>query len=166
MQFEPGDKVKLLETISSHRKGIVYGNAGELAKVISTHHLPVLLVQLGNRKFSVNQNKVEMVRMQVIGHIGADAVINNVNGRSVINFSVAHSNSYINNEGQQVSNTLWVSCALWRDNTSIAQYLLKGTEVYVDGVPSVDMYRNSTGDHVPVQRMRVDNIQLLGKKQS
>jgi len=31
-----------------------------------------------------------MIKLQVIGNLGKDAVVNNVNGKSVINFNVAH----------------------------------------------------------------------------
>ena len=40
-----------------------------------------------------------MIKMQVIGHLGQDATVNNVNGKSVINFSVAHSEKYKNKDG-------------------------------------------------------------------
>ena len=32
-----------------------------------------------------------MLKTQAIGHLGNDAVVNNVNGKNVINFNVAHS---------------------------------------------------------------------------
>ena len=31
-----------------------------------------------------------MIKMQVIGNLGKDCLVNNVNGRTVINFCVAH----------------------------------------------------------------------------
>ncbi len=35
-----------------------------------------------------------MIKIQVIGHLGKDCTVNNVNGKNVINFSVAHSEKY------------------------------------------------------------------------
>ena len=35
-----------------------------------------------------------MIKLQVIGNLGKDAVVNNVNGKSVINFNVAHTERF------------------------------------------------------------------------
>jgi hypothetical protein len=37
---------------------------------------------------------VNMIKLQVIGHLGRDGVVNNVNGKNVINFSVAHAEKF------------------------------------------------------------------------
>ena len=54
-----------------------------------------------------------MLKLQLIGNLGQDAVVNNVGGKNVINFSVAHTEKYKNSEGTEVSKTTWVSCAYW-----------------------------------------------------
>lgn len=117
---------------------------------------PIYLNQLNSKK---------MVKLQVIGHLGRDAVINNVGGKSVINFSVAHSTKYKNSEGQDVNYTFWVECAYWTDRLKIADYLKQGTQVFAEGVPSVDTYKNKDGIQVAKQRLKVYDIQLLGSKQ-
>lgn len=106
-----------------------------------------------------------MIKTQVIGHLGKDAVINNVNGKTVINFSVAHTSSYKDAQGNKKENTIWVNCAWWLDRTTIAQYLVKGTQVFVEGEPQLDMYTNTQGIHIPQMRLRVKEVQLLGRKQ-
>ncbi|MBD0352663.1 MAG: single-stranded DNA-binding protein, partial [Flavisolibacter sp.] len=40
-----------------------------------------------------------MIKMQVIGNLGKDCVVNNVNGKSVINFTVAHTEKYKDSQG-------------------------------------------------------------------
>lgn len=105
-----------------------------------------------------------MIKTTLIGHIGSDATINNVQGRNVINFNVAHTEKFTNAQGVKTENTLWVQCAYWTDKTAIAQYLRKGTQVYVEGQPSVDMYKNKDGVHVCNLRLRVASVQLLGSK--
>jgi single-strand DNA-binding protein len=104
-----------------------------------------------------------MVKMQVIGNLGKDAIINNVNGKTVINFSVAHTKSYTNQQGQKVESTLWIDCAWWLDRTTIAQYLKKGQQVWVDGEPSVEVYTGQDRQARATQRLRVNELQLLGK---
>jgi len=68
-----------------------------------------------------------MIRISVIGRLGQDATVNNVNEKTVINFSMAYSEKYKNQQGQDVDRTTWVSCAYWTDKTNVASYLKKGT---------------------------------------
>lgn len=103
-----------------------------------------------------------MIKTTLIGHLGMDATIKDVNGKTVINFSVAHTESFKNSEGVKIEKTMWVACAHWSDRTAIAQYLKKGTQVYVEGIPSVDAYTNKEGKLVANLKLRVNQIQLLG----
>lgn len=66
-----------------------------------------------------------MIKLQVIGNLGRDCVVNNVNGKNVINFSVAHTEKFKDAQGQQKDKTTWVECAYWTDRTAIAPYLKK-----------------------------------------
>ena len=102
-----------------------------------------------------------MIKLQTIGHLGRDAVVNNVNGKPVINFSVAHTTSYTDNAGQKKEVTMWVDCSYWTERTNVAQYLKKGTQVYVEGSPAVGTYDNAQGAKIPQLRLRVASIQLL-----
>ena len=78
-----------------------------------------------------------MIKLQVIGHLGRDAQVNNVNGKNVINFTVAHSERFKDAQGNQKDRTIWVDCAYWTDRTAVAPYLKKGTQVYAEGQPDV-----------------------------
>ena len=49
-----------------------------------------------------------MIKLQVIGHLGKDCTTNVVNGKNVINFSVAHSERYKDASGNQKEKTTWV----------------------------------------------------------
>lgn len=102
--------------------------------------------------------------MQVIGHLGKDAITKDVSGKNVINFTVAHSEKYKDKNGQTVDKTVWVECAYWTDRTAIVPYLLKGTLVYVEGIPEAEAYKNKDGDAKATQRLKVGNVQLLGNK--
>jgi len=103
-----------------------------------------------------------MIKLQVIGHLGQDATVNNVNGKNVINFSVAHSEKFKNKEGVDVNKSVWVSCAYWTEKTNVAAYLKKGTQVFVEGSPEAKTYRNqNTNEVMPQLALRVISIQLL-----
>lgn len=104
--------------------------------------------------------------MQVIGHLGQDAQLNDANGKRVINFSIAHTEKFKNAEGIEVNKTIWVSCSHWTERTNIVQYLRKGTQCYVEGIPDIKMYRGNDGTNRANITLRVQSIQLLGSKQS
>ncbi|MFZ1527539.1 MAG: single-stranded DNA-binding protein [Ferruginibacter sp.] len=103
-----------------------------------------------------------MIKLQVIGNLGADCIQKEINGKTVINFNVAHSEKFKDAQGNLKERTIWVNCAYWTDRTAIAQYLTKGKTVYAEGTPEADAYTNKEGQAAATLRMRVQNIQLLG----
>jgi single-strand DNA-binding protein len=103
-----------------------------------------------------------MIKLQVIGNLGADCIQKEINGKTVINFNVAHSEKYKDAQGNLKERTTWVNCAYWTDKTAIAQYLTRGKTVYAEGSPEADPYTNKEGQPAATLRMRVQNIQLLG----
>ena len=106
-----------------------------------------------------------MLKLQLIGNLGADAEIRQVGERSVISFNVAHSEKYTDrNTGQLVDKTVWVGCSYWRQptQTGVAKYLTKGKKVFVEGEPSVRTYQNREGATVATLDLRVINLELLG----
>ncbi|MEO8822488.1 MAG: single-stranded DNA-binding protein [Ginsengibacter sp.] len=105
-----------------------------------------------------------MIKLQIIGHLGTDCTTTEVNGRTVINFPVAHSEKYKDSQGNLVEKTTWVKCAYWTDRTAIAQYLKKGQLVYAEGNPEAEGYLNKENQNAASLKMTVFRIQLLGSK--
>ena len=105
-----------------------------------------------------------MVKLQIVGNLGKDCIVKEVNGKNVINFSVAHTERFKDAQGNQKEKTTWVECAYWTDRTAISPYLLKGQMVYAEGTPEAEGYTNKDGNVAATLRMRVQNIQLLGGK--
>lgn len=105
-----------------------------------------------------------MIKLQVIGNLGKDCITNTVNGKSVINFSVAHTEKFRDNQGVQKDKTIWVECAYWTDKTAVAPYLRKGTQVYVEGSPEVRTYPKNDGTTGVSLSLRVLSVQLLGSR--
>ena len=103
-----------------------------------------------------------MIKLQVIGNLGKDCIVKEVNGKTVINFSVAHSERFKDSQGNQKERTTWVECAYWTDKTAVAQYLTKGRTVFAEGTPEADAYTNKEGQVAATLRMRVQTVQLLG----
>ncbi|MFN5334155.1 MAG: single-stranded DNA-binding protein [Bacteroidota bacterium] len=107
-----------------------------------------------------------MIKLQVIGNLGKDCIVNNVNGKNVMNFTVAHTEKYKDSTGAQKEKTIWVDCAYWNDRTAISPYLKKGTQVYVEGTPEVRTYTTQDGKSGASMSLRVQSIQLLGTRSS
>lgn len=107
-----------------------------------------------------------MIKMQVIGRLGKDCMVNTVNGKNVINFTVAHSEKYKDSQGNNQEKTTWVDCAYWTDRTAVAPYLTKGTQVYVEGAPEVRTFTRNDGTSGATLTMRVRDVQLLGGRDS
>src|SRR5438270_8304701 len=105
-----------------------------------------------------------MIKMQVIGNLGKDCVVNTVNGKNVINFTVAHTEKYRDSQGNNQEKTTWVDCAYWTDKTAVAPYLQKGTQVFVEGTPEVRSFTRNDGTAGASLSMRVREVQLLGRK--
>lgn len=103
-----------------------------------------------------------MLKMQIIGNLGKDCVVNNVNGKNVINFTVAHTERYRDSQGNNQEKTTWVDCAWWTDRTAISQYLTKGKQVYAEGTPEVRSFTRADGTTGAALSLRVREVQLLG----
>jgi single-strand DNA-binding protein len=105
-----------------------------------------------------------MIKMQIIGNLGKDCVVNTVNGKNVINFTVAHTEKFKDSQGNQQEKTTWVDCAYWTDRTAVAQYLTKGKQVYAEGNPELKTYQRNDGTPGTSLSLRVREVQLLGGK--
>ncbi len=105
-----------------------------------------------------------MIKLQIVGNLGADCIQKEVNGKTVINFNVAHTEKFKDGQGNLKEKTIWVNCAYWTDRTAIVPYLKKGQMVYAEGSPDAEGYMNKDNQAAATLRLRVQNIQLLGSK--
>jgi single-strand DNA-binding protein len=106
-----------------------------------------------------------MIKMQIIGNLGKDCIVNTVNGKSVINFTVAHTEKYKDNQGNLQEKTTWVDCAYWTDRTAIAQYLTKGKQIYAEGQPEARSFQRNDGTPGSSLSLRIREVQLLGGRE-
>jgi single-strand DNA-binding protein len=102
-----------------------------------------------------------MLQITAIGHLGNDAEVRNFGGQNVVNFSVPHTKKY-EKDGQPISETIWIQCAYWRENTKVAQYLKKGTLICVMGEPALTTYKNKDGIICAQLKLKVTHLELLG----
>lgn len=105
-----------------------------------------------------------MIKLQAIGNLGKDAQVNQVNGKNVINFTVAHTERYRDSSGGQKEKTTWVECAYWTDRIGVVPYLKRGAQVYVEGTPEVRQFTRTDGTAGATLSLRVLSLQLVGNK--
>lgn len=99
-----------------------------------------------------------MYRLEAIGNIGQDAEIKPINGKDYYSFSIA----YTEKRGG-VDKTYWIKCLkLVGDSNKLGNYLKKGQQVLVSGMPYTSAYINKENKAVSDQCVFVNNIQLLG----
>jgi single-strand DNA-binding protein len=102
-----------------------------------------------------------MIRLSVIGYLGHDAAKKIVNGKSVLTFSVAQNERFRDTKGGMQEKTTWVNCSWW-ERDHLEPYLRKGTQVFVEGRPSFNVYANKEGEAIAGINMRVIGLELLG----
>ncbi len=105
-----------------------------------------------------------MLKLTIIGNLGKDAILREVQGKHVISFSVAHTEKYKDSTGTQKEKTVWVECSYWSERVNLIPYLKKGHLVYLEGQPNIDVYDNKDGEKVPSIKLRVTQVQLLNNK--
>lgn len=82
-----------------------------------------------------------MIRIEMIGNLGADAELKDNNGRKFVSFRLAHTDKWKNSQtGQDNVSTVWASCAINGDAHNLLPYLKKGVKVFVRGSVQLNMY--------------------------
>lgn len=104
-----------------------------------------------------------MQRIEIIGRVGADAEVKDVNQNQVISFSVAVSETYVKNN-EKVTNTTWFEISKWGNNTAVAQYIKKGGLIFVSGKVNNRSWVKEDGTAQIVNGINAFEIELLGSK--
>ncbi len=105
-------------------------------------------------------NKVEL-----IGRLGKDAETTfTTSGKAVTKFSVATETSY-KKGNEVVKETNWTNCVQWNAE-KLAPYLLKGTQLYVEGRLQSRSYDDKDGRKVYVTEVVVSDVILLSSNSS
>ena len=107
-------------------------------------------------------------RVIIIGHLGNDPEIRTMpNGEQVANITVATSESWTDkNTGERKESVEWHHIVLYRRLAEIAaQYLHKGSQVYVEGRLKTRKWQDNNGQDRYTTEIQGDNLQMLGGRQ-
>jgi single-strand DNA-binding protein len=101
-------------------------------------------------------------KIMIIGRVGKEVEVRQVNGSNVANFSVATTEKYKNKNGEQVENTEWHSIQAWGKLAEICQsYVNKGDMLYIEGKVATQSWEDKG-----VQRQKTQivcrEIKMLG----
>lgn len=80
-----------------------------------------------------------MLKAELIGHLGADAEVKEVDGVKFIACRVADSSAWKDSQGVKHEQTRWIDVTLGADNP-VFPYLKKGTQVFVRGNMDTRVY--------------------------
>lgn len=82
-----------------------------------------------------------MIKMEIIGNLGADAQLQVYNGNKYVSFRIANTDAWTDKStGEIKKSTQWVSCSMNGDGGNILSYLKKGTKVFVRGNAQIVVY--------------------------
>ena len=102
------------------------------------------------------------MKLQVIGRLVEDALLDVVNGNSVINFDIVHTERYKDAQGnKKVRNTI-IACSYWTDKILLAPMLKKGIQLSLEGTPNTNNKLLANGMTSSSLTLKVASIQLLG----
>ena len=99
-----------------------------------------------------------------IGNLAADAVLQKGNSENFLSFRAASSRKYTDPKtGQPVEFTQWVTVNINRNYENIAQYLTKGTKVFVEGQFATRIYQDRSGMTQVGLTINASRIELCGQ---
>lgn len=108
-----------------------------------------------------------MIKMEIIGNLGADAQLQSVNGNTFVSFRIANTDSWTDKAtGEIKKTTQWVSCSLNGDGGNLLPYLKKGTKIFVRGNAQIVIYSSPKTHQMEAGvNLYVREIELCGGKQ-
>ena len=104
-------------------------------------------------------------KVMLIGRLGKDPDIRQVgnNGTTLANLSVATSESKKNNHGDWEEHTEWHRVTVWgRQADAVAEYLSKGSQVYIEGKLQTRQYEDKDGNQRYTTEIVAWNVIFLG----
>ena len=100
----------------------------------------------------------------LVGNLGRDAELRYTpGGAAVAKFSLATTEKWNDKSGGQQERTEWHNIDLWgKQAETLAEYLRKGKQVYIEGRLQTDEYTDKEGIKRKSTKVRCDRVVLLG----
>jgi len=107
-------------------------------------------------------------KVQLIGNLGNNPEIRTLeSGKKMARFSMATSETYRNAKGEKITETQWHNVVAWGKVADIAeQFLVKGSEIAVEGKLINRNYTDKEGNKRYVTEVQVNEVLMLGDKKA
>ena len=103
-------------------------------------------------------------RVQLIGHVGQEPEIKNLESGRVANFTIATNENYTNAKGEKVEQTEWHRVSAWGKTVVIIEKLLtKGSHVAIEGKLTHRSYDHRGGNKRYMTEVVANELVLLRK---
>ncbi|KAI8604278.1 hypothetical protein EDD21DRAFT_366665 [Dissophora ornata] len=104
----------------------------------------------------------------IVGRVGQDAESNTVGDLTVVNFSVATSETRKDDEGNLIQTTHWHRIVSWDQikNNYLAERVHKGDLVYVEGPIHYKVYTTKDGTEKHLTEIALKTFQALSPKET
>lgn len=101
----------------------------------------------------------------LLGRVGKDPEIKDVNGKKVASFSLATSEKYKDKSGEVKESTEWTNIVIWDKLAEVVEkYVKKGDMLYVEGKLKTRSW-DSDGVKKYATDVVVNTMQMIGSKQ-
>ena len=107
-------------------------------------------------------------KVQLIGNLGKNPeIITLDSGKKLAKFSIATNESYKNAKGEKITDTQWHNVIAWNKTAEIVEkYLVKGNEVAIEGRLTTRSYEDKEGEKKYITEIIVNELLMLGNKNS
>jgi single-strand DNA-binding protein len=100
----------------------------------------------------------------VLGNLGDDPELRSLpSGDAVVNFSVASTERWNDNNGERQEHTEWIRCSAFGKTAEvIAEWFGKGSEIYLEGRLRTRKYQDQDGNDRYATEVKVDQFSFTG----
>lgn len=104
-----------------------------------------------------------MLKVELIGNLGADAEVKESQGSKFVTMRIAHSESWRDEQGNKKERTIWVDAILNDSESKVVEFLKQGQKVFVRGNANLRVY-SSPKDRCMKAGLTINvrEIELLG----
>src|SRR5690606_11358513 len=108
-----------------------------------------------------------MKQISIIGHLGKDAELVNTENKEyqTVMFNVAVSETFKDNNGEEKTNTDWITCfKRYKNAENVLPILKKGIKVYAYGKPSFGINNHNNAVYVAIT-LNVRDLEFMTKQE-
>lgn len=84
-----------------------------------------------------------MLKVELIGNLGADAQVKEANGAKFVTMRIAHTDRWTDDRGNTKESTIWVDVTFNNTESKVLPFLKAGVKIFVRGNASLRVYSSA-----------------------